>query len=190
MKHKNWKILSCKTVYEQNPWLRVVADKIELPDGRLVEDYLRLEAPDFVMIVPVNKFGQIGLIRSYKHGIIGIDIQPPAGYMEAEENALDAAKRELLEETGCETQDWQSLGTYTISGNRGAGSAHFFLAKNCDQIKDPDPGDLEIQEVFWMGVQEVKKMLLSGQFLQLSSVAILGLALSTLEEQYEIDGCD
>jgi ADP-ribose pyrophosphatase len=183
MKHENWKILSSKTVFEQIPWLRVVAETIELPDGRLVEDYLKLEAPDFVMIVPVNKHHQIGLIRSYKHGLRGIDLQPPAGYLEAEENPLDAAKRELLEETGCESQEWQNLRTYVISGNRGAGSTHFFLAKNCIQITDPDPGDLEAQEVIWMDVPEVENMLLTGQFLQLSSVAILGLALRYLEEK-------
>jgi len=181
MKHKKWKIHSSKIVFEQLPWLRVFSEVVELPDGRRVEGYLKLEAPDFVMVVPINHNHEIGLIRSYKHGIKGIDLQPPAGYLKDQEDSLDAAKRELLEETGCTTQDWQSLGNYAISGNQGYGLAYFFLAVQCTPIAEPNPGDLEVQEVLWIPIAEVKELWKAGRFLQLSSIAIIGLALRHLE---------
>jgi len=180
MKHELWKIISSKTVFEQNPWLRVISEDVELPDGRIVEGYLRLEAPDFVMITPANQQEEIGLIRSYKHGLKSTDIQPPAGYIDKGETPLEAAKRELLEETGSLSQHWQSLGSYVIAGNRGAGKAHFFLATDCEQVAEPDPGDLEIQEVLWVPISKVREKWEKGQFSQLSSSAILGLALSRL----------
>jgi ADP-ribose pyrophosphatase len=176
MKHKNWVILSSEIAFERLPWLRVLSEDVRLPDGRVVEGYIRLESPDYVMIVPVNHKQEIGLIRSYKHGLRNIDIQPPAGYLEENENPLEAAQRELLEETGCTSQDWQILGTYTISGNQGNGKAHFFLARECDFVENPNPGDLEEQEPLWLTIPEVKRMWETGQFLQLSSTAILGLA--------------
>ncbi len=181
MKHKNWKILTSDVVFERLPWLRVLSEDVELPDGQEVEGYLKIEAPDFVMTVPVNHKREIGLIRSYKHGLKDIDLQPPAGFIDVHEAPLDAAKRELLEEMGCTSQDWLSLGTYSISGNQGIGRASFFLAQQCDLIADPDPGDLEFQETLWMSIPEVKLMWRSGQFLQLSTIAILGLAFNHLK---------
>jgi ADP-ribose pyrophosphatase len=181
MKHELWKIISSTTVFEQSPWLRVLSEDVELPDGRIVKDYLHLETLDFVMIVPVNKQSEIGLIRSYKHGLRAIDIQPPAGYMDEGEDPLETAKRELLEETGAVSVQWQSLGSYVIAGNRGAGVAHFFLATDCDQVTEPDPGDLEMQEVLWVPASQVHQSWEGGDYAQISTSAILGLALSRLQ---------
>jgi ADP-ribose pyrophosphatase len=181
MTHKNWEILTSKIVFERLPWLQILSEDVKLPDGQVVEGYLRLVSPDFVMIVPMNHKQELGLIRSYKHGIKGIDLQPPAGYLEVNEDPLNAAQRELLEETGHQSQDWQMLGAYFISGNQGAGKAHFFLAKHCEFATDPNPGDLEVQETLWIPIPEVKNMWQTGQFQQLSSIAILGLAFSHLK---------
>jgi ADP-ribose pyrophosphatase len=185
MRSEIWKILRSRTVYENKPWLQVQAEDVELPDGRIVEGYLRLETPDFVMIVPHNQDNEIGLIRSYKHGLREIDLQPPAGYLEEGEDPLQAAKRELLEETGCEAMQWQLLGAYVNSGNRGAGRAHFFLATDCHQIVEPNPMDLEVQELVWMAVPEVKREWREGRFKQVSSMAVIGLALEYLENRQD-----
>ena len=181
MKHELWKIISSTTVFEQQPWLRVISEDVKLPDGTIVRNYLHLEALDFVMIVPVNQKEEIGLIRSYKHGLRAIDIQPPAGYMDEGEDPLETAKRELFEETGAISDNWQSLGSYVIAGNRGAGRAHFFLATECDRVSDPDPGDLEVQEVLWVPISQVCQCWEDGDYAQLSTSAILGLALSRLQ---------
>jgi len=181
MKHELWKITASKIVFEQEPWLRVISEDVELPDGRIVKDYLRLETPDFVMIVPVNTKDEIGLICSYKHGVRQIDIQPPAGYMDEGENPLATAKRELLEETGSVSEHWQSLGSYVIAGNRGAGMAHFFLATECIQVANPDSGDLEVQEVLWIPLVQVRQNWEEGSYAQLSTSAILGLAFARLQ---------
>jgi ADP-ribose pyrophosphatase len=181
MEHELWKIISSTTVFEQSPWLRVLSEDVELPDGRVVKDYLHLETLDFVMIVPINQKDEIGLIRSYKHGLRAIDIQPPAGYIDEGEDPLETAKRELFEETGAVSDHWQSLGSYVIAGNRGAGKAHFFLATECDCIAEPDSGDLEAQEVLWVPVSKVRQTWESGDYAQLSTAAILGLALSRLQ---------
>jgi ADP-ribose pyrophosphatase len=185
MKSEIWKILRTKTVFDNPPWMRVEAEDVELPDGRVVEGYLRLETPDFVKIVPRKHDGNIGLIRSYKHGLREVDLQPPAGYLEEGEDPLQAAKRELLEETGCKSTQWQPLGAYVNSGNRGAGRAHFFLATDCHQVVEPNPMDLEVQELVWMTLPEVKRRWRAGRFSQVSSMAIIGLALEYLEKRQE-----
>jgi ADP-ribose pyrophosphatase len=177
-----WKILHSEVLLEHLPWLKVLSQEIELPDGQIVKGYLQLNEPDFAMVVPVDTSGRIGLIRCYKHGVCGIDTQPPAGYLEPGEKPLATAKRELLEETGCIAADWHRLGDYIISGNRGSGRAHIFLAMNCRQVDEPASGDLEEIEMVWLNFQEVYQRYRRGDFHQIATMAALGLALDWLKQ--------
>lgn len=178
---KPWKTLKRETLLEKMPWMRIYSDDVELPDGRVIEGYLRLESPSFVMIVPVDRRGRIGLVRSYKRGVDGIDTQPPAGIIEADEPPLGAAKRELIEELGCTADKWQTLGAFVLGGNFGGGPAHFFLAQGCKQVQEPDSGDLEEQQVLWLSQEETMQHWIEGRFQQIASAAALGLAFAHLE---------
>jgi len=180
---KPWRTLKRTLLLDRPPWMRVYADDVELPDGRIVEGYLRLESPSYVTIVPLDRKYQVGLIRSYKRGVDAIDIQPPAGIVEDDEAAQQAAQRELLEELGCSAHTWQALGSYVLGGNFGGGPAHVFLATGCEQIQAPDSGDLEEQQVLWLPLPEVRRRLTEGQFRQLASVASLGLAFAYLDSR-------
>ncbi|MBN2555653.1 MAG: NUDIX hydrolase [Anaerolineales bacterium] len=157
--------------------MKVLADEVQLPDGRVVQDYMRIEAPDSVMIVPVNNQGQVGMIRSYKRGLDEVDIQPPAGMIENGEEALLTAKRELREECGCTANAWEHLGTYVLGGNFGGGWVHLFLAEQARIVAKPDPGDLEEMEVLWIAQDDLKTRWLRGDFRQIASAAAIGLAL-------------
>jgi|Deesub1362A_J573_1020465.scaffolds.fasta_scaffold04872_5 ADP-ribose pyrophosphatase len=182
MDHPAWKVLRSQVLLDRSPWLRVIAEDVELPDGRRVEGYLRLEAPDFAVAVPVDQHNQMGLIRSYRHGLGAVDLQPPAGYIERGEDPLETAQRELLEEMGCQADHWRPLGRFVLGGNRGAGWAHCFLATGCRRMQPPASGDLERQELLWLPVQQVAELWRAGAFQQLASVASIGLALAALRE--------
>lgn len=178
---KRWQTLASRLLLDRSPWLRVYAEDVQLPEGQVVQDYLRLKTPDFVVIVPVSRQGQIGLIRSYKRGPDRIDLQPPAGMIEENEEPRMAAQRELLEETGCRAERWQDLGDYVLAGNMRGGFAHLFLATGCQQVQPPDSGDLEEQELVWMSREQAAALWRGGEMAQLGSAAALGLALAHLE---------
>ncbi|MGD2162731.1 MAG: NUDIX hydrolase [Anaerolineales bacterium] len=180
-KHGLWKTLRRTLLLDRSPWLKVYADDIELPTGELVQGYIHLQSPGYAMIVPVNESGEMALIRSYKRGVDDIDIQPPAGVLE-EEHPLETARRELLEETGCQAESWHPLGNVVLSGNYGGGRAHFFLAVGCRQIQTPDSGDLEEQEVIWLPVNDVYTLYQRGGFQQMGATAALGLAFAKLRQ--------
>ena len=182
MEHPAWKILRSRVLLDRWPWLRVIADDLELPDGRRVEGYLRLEAPDFAVVVPVDLEQRVGLIRSYRHGLGAVDLQPPAGYIDPGEEPLQTAQRELLEEMGCQAERWPPLGRFVLGANRGAGWAHCFLATRCRPVQQPQSGDLEIQEPLWLPRARVARMWRRGEFKQLASVASIGLALAALQD--------
>lgn len=178
-KLENWKTLRRTLLLDRDPWLRVYSDDLQLPNGDVVEGYIHLQTPGYAMIVPVNQRGEIGLVRSYKRGLDAVDMQPPAGVLE-ERDPLDTARRELLEETGCEAENWIPLGSVVLHGNYGGGRAYFFLATGCRQIQEPDSGDLEEQEVVWLPVDQVRQRFQQGEFQQMGATAALGLAFARL----------
>ena len=72
---------------------------------------------------------------------------PVGGMLEPNELPLEAAKRELLEETGYEALEWVNLGSHILHPNRGIATMHLFLALNAKQASEPTCDDLEDQEL-------------------------------------------
>lgn len=102
--------------------------------------------------------------------------------MARRELPLDAAKRELLEETGLESPDWVFLGTYRTTANRGAGSCSCYLASNAHKAAAGAVSDeVERQQLLWMSESELRKAVLDGKFLEVKWSATVALALLRLE---------
>src|SRR5712691_10108779 len=125
-----WRILARRVLLSRPPWMEVGVERVELPDGRIVDDFLWLKTRDFAMTVAVTPDGQVVLERSYKHGPRNVALSLPAGFVETTETPDHAARRELLEETGYTADRWRPLGSFTVDGNYGLCVAHIFLAQN------------------------------------------------------------
>ena len=178
---RHWKTLERRLLIDRLPWMRIFEDDVALPDGRTVQGYLRIETPGYAMVVAVDSEGRVGFIRSYKRGVDDIDLQPPAGVLDPDEEPLACAQRELIEELGCRAEQLHPLGTFVLNGNYHAGQSHMFLATGCQQVAVPNAGDLEEQQIVWLPYVEVRQRWATGAFRQLSSTAALGLGLDLLE---------
>ncbi|MEL4320634.1 NUDIX hydrolase [Leifsonia sp. YIM 134122] len=103
-----WPTATRSTVYE-NPWIRVTEDQVTRPDGSdgiygVVE--VRNAA---VFVVALTDDDEVLLVTIDRH-TVGTTIEVPAGGTDGED-ALLAAQRELLEETGHVAAVWQRIGT-------------------------------------------------------------------------------
>ena len=116
------------------------------------------------------------VLRTYKHGPGAVGVQLPAGYVEAGEDPLVSAQRELLEETGYSSDDWSQLGRFTSDGNRGSGTGHFFLARDVVKTTDPVEDEMEESIVTTMPLEDLVGATRSGDVLVLSVAAAIGLA--------------
>ncbi len=167
-----WRVLDREYIIKR-PWFTARRDKVELPDGRVIEEYYVLEYPDWVNVIAITKDGQFVMERQYRHGL-GVDsTELPCGVMEKGEDPLEAAKRELLEETGYGNGEWTKL--MAIGPNPGSQNnlTHCFLAVGVEKIAEQSLDDTEELTVHLMSEAEVKSLLENNQICQALMVAPL-----------------
>lgn len=151
---------------------------MELSDGRILDDFYRIVLPDFAMAVPATKAGDLVMIRSYRHGLGRVCLCAPAGFVNPGESVLQAAQRELIEETGYEASEWQNLGSFVVDGNRQCGTAHIFWARNANLVRlpnNPDPN--EVVETQLVTSRQFFQSISGGDVALLSTIGAVCLAI-------------
>lgn len=174
---ESWKTIDRKLAMEICPYLKVETHTIQLPDGRVIDHWPWLISPDFVNVVVITEEDEYLCFRQTKYGIEGTSLAPVGGYIEPGEDPLAAAKREVLEETGYKARHWEQLGQFVVDGNRGNGSAHFFLAREAYPAAAIDADDLEEQVLLKLSRAEVEAAVARGAFKVLPWQAVMALAL-------------
>lgn len=178
---RHWEVIDSRLVVDASPWLRLRRETVRLPDGRLVSDYYQLDQPDYAEVFAVTGADRVIGLWRYKHGSRSVNLGLPAGYLAPGESPLTAARRELFEETGYQADDWQSLGSFTVDGNRGCGQAHIFLARGARLMGDPDPDDLEELQIELIGIHDLDLHLRAGRVTTLGAATAIALGLRALE---------
>lgn len=114
-KNRKWKVLTSEYL-ARKPWFTVRHESLELPDGRRIPDYYVFEYPDWINVTAVTRDGRFVLIDQYRHGLGETSYEIPAGVTEpSDASPLEAAQRELMEETGYGSGQWRLL--TTLSAN-------------------------------------------------------------------------
>ncbi len=176
-----WKTLTRRTILNHSKYLTVENHTIELPDGRIIDDWPWLITPDFVNVLTVTEEEEFLFFRQTKYAVDGTSLAPVGGYLEPGEAPLAAAQRELLEETGYRAAEWIDLGHYVVDGNRGAGTAYLFLARRAHRVTEPDSDDLEELQLLHLNRPELETALAAGEFKVLPWAAVVVLALRHID---------
>jgi ADP-ribose pyrophosphatase len=174
---QQWKTRSRRQVLDCGRWLKVELHEVELPDGRIIPDWTWIVTPDYINVVTVTESGDFLFFRQMKYALDSFSLAPVGGYIEPGEAPLQAAQRELLEETGYEAPDWICLGQYRADANRGGCMANFYLARGAHQVAERNADDLEEQELVILSRVEVERALASGDFKVLAWATNVALAL-------------
>ncbi len=126
------RLLSSKVVY-QGPLFRVLHDKLLEPNGKPSErDVIRHNGSVVILAVDRSKSKKdpwLVIERQYRHAALRYMWELPAGKLEAGEDPLEGAKRELKEETGYEAKKWNPLVEYFGSPGFLGESMKVFLAE-------------------------------------------------------------
>ncbi len=176
-----WKTLARRTILNHSKFLAVEEHTVELPDGRVIDDWPWVITPDYINVTAVTEEGLFLCFRQTKYSVDGISLAVVGGYLEPGEDPLAAAKRELREETGYEAAEWLALGRFPVDGNRGAGVAYPFLATGARRVTMIDADDLEEQELLLLSRAEMETALDAGEFKSLPWAAAVALALRRVQ---------
>lgn len=167
-----WKKLSSEYLFT-NPWLTVRRDKVLLPTGRTIDDFYVLEYPTWINVVAITTSGEMVLVRQYRHALGRTSFEIVAGVVEKGEEPLAAAQRELLEETGFGGGEWTEIMQLSANPTSMNNLSHSFLALGVERLSDQHLDETEDIEVHLFSPEEVKKMLMRGEFVQALMVAPL-----------------
>jgi len=181
---RQWKTLKKETILDHSKFLKVEQHTIELPDGKIIHDWPWVVSPNYVLVLPVTNRNTLLLFHQTKYAAEGISLAPIGGYLEPEEDALTAAKREMREEMGCEASEWIPLGSFPNNGNHGGGKGYLFLALHTYKVDEPIIDDLEEMEFVELTIEEIEQKLLQGEVKVMGWVAMIALGLLYLKRHF------
>lgn len=125
-----WEIIKDKKVYE-TPIFSLHEKKV-LPDaGSDAASFYVLQAPEWINVISLTEDNNIILVEQYRHGIDEPTLEIPGGMVDEGEQPIEAAKRELQEETGYEADSWEALGKVSSNPAILSNFTHLYLATRC-----------------------------------------------------------
>jgi 8-oxo-dGDP phosphatase len=153
-------------------------DTVVVPDGELVRREV-VEHPGAVAIVALDDGDRVLLIRQYRHPAAAMLWEIPAGLRDVDgEPLVETARRELLEEAGCQAADWRVLADYLTSPGISTERLRVFLARRLTMVPAEQREYVRQHEeayltVAWVPLDEAVQGILSGDLH--NGVAMVGI---------------
>lgn len=180
--HQPWKVLSTHQVLD-TPYLKVRREEVAVPGGPVIPDYYIIENRGWVGVVPVTEDGRLLINKQYKHGI-GLEvIEFPAGAIDPDEDdPLETARRELMEETGYTflDSDVETLAHFYANPTGARTLIWWYLARNACKTGTPKVDPLEVIENQLVTPAELLAMIHHGTFCVQGQVGAAYMALERL----------
>jgi ADP-ribose pyrophosphatase len=161
MPPKPWKTLSSRIVY-QNPWTAVREDIAEMPNGKQTI-YGVVDIGNCVGVLPFVDDTHVLLVQQYRY-VFGENNrwEMPTGGVKTGETLLEAAHRELHEETSFDAAQLEYITTYYTSKSVMHEIAHLYIGRHLTQSQ-AIPDETEFLEIETFPFEQVLQMVLNGE---------------------------
>lgn len=136
--------------------------------------FYRVNAPDGVLVLALTESHDIILVKQFRPALGRHTLELPAGAVAPNETPLEAAARELYEETGYVCRRLVQLGVGNLMASRL--NARQFAVLGSEASRQPGDGPEDGSQVIIASPAELKTLVLSGQFMQLAALSLLVLA--------------
>ena len=175
-----WEPVSVEHVI-RDQWIDLRRVEYRFPDGSTFSPYYNYSRRSYVVIVASDEEGKFLCVRQYRHGIGEVTTEFVAGGIECDngkeyiskqdtvtsrEDALAAAKRELEEETGYSSDEWEHLITIPSAATIADNYAFIFRAKNCRRTHEQHTDSTEFLRMEKYSAGEIEELIATGKFQQ------------------------
>jgi 8-oxo-dGTP pyrophosphatase MutT (NUDIX family) len=177
-----WKTLSSHQVLD-TPYLKIRRERVALPGDIIIPDYYIIENRGWVGIVPYTEDGYFLINKQYKHGIGKEVLEFPAGGIdEGEDDPLQTAHRELMEETGYSTSPDQMefLAHMLANPTSAVTRIWWYLARNVRKTGEQKVDPAEVIENRLVAPGELLSLIHSGEFAVQGQISAAYMALERL----------
>ncbi|WP_051204643.1 NUDIX hydrolase [Butyrivibrio sp. VCD2006] len=195
-KKLEWEVIRSKHII-QDEWMDLREMAFRFPDGSEFEPFYNYSRRDYVVVVPFDEEGNLICVRQYRHGIRQVTTEFPAGGIERSdgkeyrstannsdsEEAVEAAKRELLEETGYEAGELKHLITIPSHATLADNYAYVYVARNCKRVSGQQLDDTEFLNVYRLSPEQIEELIRRGEFQQ--SVHVMAWLMANRDNEVE-----
>lgn len=166
-----WKKISSKEIYD-NPWVNIRHEEVIKPNGEHgiygVAHFKNFAAA----VLPLDHDNNTWLVGQYRYTLNEYSWEIPMGGGILNSNILEAAKRELKEETGIKANHWTSLGNLHTSNSVTDEVGFLFLAEDLI-FGEAQPDDTEILTLKKVSLQEAVRMVMDSEITDSLSIAAI-----------------
>ncbi len=160
---KPWKKLEEKTAYDCG-FFKILTQQSASPTTGKTHPFYVLSTRSWTNVVAITEDNKVVLVSQFRHGTREISLEIPGGALDPGDKMPEqAARRELLEETGHEAPEWHLLGVVRPNPAILDNTCHFFLAlgaKQTSALKLDEAEELEVRKV---DLKEIPEMIRDGR---------------------------
>jgi len=156
-----WDLIK-STIQGEYRVFRVREDRTRSPRTGDEHSFYVIESSDWINVIPVTPEGKIVFIRQYRHGTEQITLEVPGGMIDPGESGEEAARRELREETGYDTDEILYLGNVAPNPAIHNNLCHSYLARNVHIFGSQRLEGTEDIDVLLVDPAEVPRLIVDG----------------------------
>ena len=164
-KELEWEELGTEHIV-QDKWIDLRMTAYRLPNGLVFDSFYNYTRGDYVVIVATDEDGNYICVRQFRQGIKAVTNEFPAGGIEEGEDHLETAKRELLEETGYVSEDWEYLMSVPSHATISDDMVYLYRAKNCRKVSEQNLDITESLSIKLYDVERIESLIKEGKFQQ------------------------
>lgn len=164
--NRKWQVLRSENILRLGPWLSVRQECVQLPSGTEIPTWYILEFPDWINVIAITKDGHMVMEDQYRHALGETHYELVAGVVDPGETPLQAAQRELSEETGYEGGTWELYMTLSPNPTNHNNLSYTFLARGVEKRREQHQEPTEDIHVDIFTPDEVRQLLQEGEIIQ------------------------
>jgi ADP-ribose pyrophosphatase len=166
-----WQRLDRQTLVQEK-FLTVYRDLVRLPNGSQ-KQYFLTKKSDIVVIVALTDQNEVIMLKEYKYAANKYLNVLPAGHIENNESPIEAAKRELLEETGFTAMTYEYIGTLFESPVQDLHKIEVVFVKNAQRVQAANLEASEDLFAYTLTIPDLKTKVLQGEVQSCSTLGAL-----------------